>query len=40
MQVKPSYRLELNELGGVAYFQNLGLLMERPPEAENYNAYM
>ena len=39
MQVKPSHGLGLNELVGLAYVQNLlGLIMERPPEAENYNA--
>ena len=38
MQVKPSYPLGLNELVGLAYVQNLGLLMERPHEAEIYNA--
>ena len=33
MQFKPSYLLGLNELDGLAYVQNLGLLMKRAPEA-------
>ena len=31
MQFKPSYLLRLNELVGLAYVQNLGLLMKRAP---------
>ena len=31
MQFRPSYLLGLNELVGLAYVQNLGLLMKRAP---------
>ena len=33
MQFKPSYLFGLNELAGLAYVQNLGLLMKRAPGA-------
>ena len=32
MQFKPSYLFGLNELAGLAYVQNLGLLMKRAPD--------
>ena len=35
MQFEPSYLLELNELAGEAYVQNLGLLMKRAPEVQS-----
>ena len=34
MQFQPSYRLGLNELVGLAYVQNLGLLMKRAPDRD------
>ena len=41
MQFRPSYLLGLNELVGLAYVQNLGLVMKRAPgeEDENVKAY-
>ena len=38
MQFRPPYLLGLNELVGLAYVQNLGLVMKRAPGEEDENV--